>query len=72
MHQGHNDNKKLIFRNTTFLRSYYNDNESGNSGIYGFLFINQSVHATAWHLAHMDSTFYFTRVLDDGTVAVAV
>jgi hypothetical protein len=39
MHQGINDNMQFIFRNTTFLRSYYNDNESG--GIYGFLFINQ-------------------------------
>ena len=50
MHQGINDNKQLSFRNTTFLRSYYHANESG--GIYGFLFINQSLHATAWHLAH--------------------
>jgi cytochrome c-type biogenesis protein CcmH/NrfF len=50
MHQGINDNMQFIFRNTTFLCSYYNVNESG--GIYVFLFINQSVHATAWHLAH--------------------
>ena len=41
MHQDINDNKQLSFRNTAFLRSYYNANESG--GIYGFLFINQSV-----------------------------
>jgi hypothetical protein len=39
MHQGINDNMQLIFRNATFLHSYYNVNESG--GIYGFLLINQ-------------------------------